>query len=115
VQSGNTQPPSRTARALRWAGVTTRLARPTSNGWLGAPPRTGSSKFHGGPQPSGEVPRTTGFVLQGRARVAGGVAGDQHPGDRPVTGQPPARLGAQGAGPADLPTHRAGLGQLAAL
>jgi hypothetical protein len=43
------------------------------------------------------------------------VAGDQHPGDRPVTGQPPARLGAQGAGPADLPTHRAGLGQLAAL
>jgi hypothetical protein len=30
-------------QALRWAGWTTRPAHPTSNGWLGAPPRTGGS------------------------------------------------------------------------
>jgi hypothetical protein len=43
-QSGTTQPPSRTAKALRWAGVTTRVARPTSRGVVAAPPRTRGSR-----------------------------------------------------------------------
>ena len=44
VTAGQTQPPSRTTRAVRWAGVTTRLVRPTSSGWVGAPPRVGGSR-----------------------------------------------------------------------
>jgi hypothetical protein len=35
----------------------------------------------------------------------GPVAGDQDPGDRPVTGQPPARLRVQRPAPTSLPTH----------
>jgi hypothetical protein len=37
----------------------------------------------------------------------GGVAADHHPGDGGVAGQPPAGLGFQGAGPADVPTQPA--------
>jgi hypothetical protein len=42
-QWGKTQPRSRTARALRWAGWMTRVVRPTSSGWVGAPPRVGGT------------------------------------------------------------------------
>jgi hypothetical protein len=42
-QPGKTQPLSRTARAVRWAACTTRVARPTSSGWVGEPPRAGGS------------------------------------------------------------------------
>ena len=41
--------------------------------------------------------------------LAGGVAADQDPGHRPVTGQAPARLGGQRPHPASLSTHRPGL------
>jgi hypothetical protein len=34
--------------------------------------------------------------------VLGGVAGDQDPGHRPVTGEPPTGLWVQRPGPADL-------------
>jgi hypothetical protein len=40
--------------------------------------------------------------------VAGGLAGDQHPGHRPVTSQPPAGLRVQRAHPPRLPTKAAG-------
>jgi hypothetical protein len=43
-QPGKAPPPSRTAKAIRWAGCTTRVARPTSRGWVGAPPRVGGSR-----------------------------------------------------------------------
>jgi hypothetical protein len=42
-QPGNTQPPSRTTSAVRWAGETARVARPTSSGWVAGPPRPGGS------------------------------------------------------------------------
>jgi len=97
VQPGNTQPPSRTARAVRWATWTTRLARPTSSGWAGAPPRTGGSRA------TAARNRATGTV--GVVVVVGGVAGDQHPGHRAITGQPLARLLVQRPPPTDLATN----------
>jgi hypothetical protein len=39
------------------------------------------------------------------AVMTGGLAGDQDPGQRPVTGQPPTRLRAEGAGVGDTPHH----------
>ena len=39
-----------------------------------------------------------GVVVVPVVVVVGGVAGDQDPGDGPVTGQPPTRLGVQGPG-----------------
>src|SRR5215207_377836 len=48
-----------------------------------------------------------GVVVVGVVAVAG-VAGDHHPGHRPVTSQPPTRLGAQWPGPAALPSDRPG-------
>jgi Flp pilus assembly protein TadB len=118
-QPGKTQPPSRTARAVRWAGWTTRVVRPTSRGWVGAPPRTGGSRAAAGPQPGGQVLVAAGLavvagmvlvagmvvaagvavtvvVVVGRVLVAvvvGGLAGDQDPGQRPIAGQPLAGLG----------------------
>jgi hypothetical protein len=112
-QPGKTQPPSRTARAARWAAWTTRLLRPTSSGWLGAAQDRGE-QGHGRLEPFGQVPfvaeavvarvaagvvRVIGVVVAAGVLmvvVAGGVAGDQDPGDGPVTGQPPAGLGVQG-------------------
>src|SRR5829696_9311922 len=41
---GEDTAPSRTARAARWAGWTTRVVRPTSSGWVGAPPRIRGSR-----------------------------------------------------------------------
>jgi hypothetical protein len=43
-QPGTAQPPSRTTRATRWAALTTRLVRPTSSGWVGAPPRVAGNR-----------------------------------------------------------------------
>ena len=45
--------------------------------------------------------------------VLGGVAGDQHSGHGPVTGQPPTGLGVQRPGPADLTPHRIGVAEQA--
>ena len=47
------------------------------------------------------------------AMVLGGVAADQDPGHRPVTGQPATGLGFQGPGPAGLPAHRPGVAEQA--
>ena len=139
-QSGKTQPPSRTARAVRWAGWTTRVARPTSSGWVGAPPRVGGSRAIAArsraaspSRPAGVVPTGVlgvrvvsrsllGWVVAGGLRwclaagvVAGmggrGVACDQHPGHRPITSQSPTRLGVQWSSPPDLTTHRIGVAQ----
>jgi hypothetical protein len=41
------------------------------------------------------------------------VAGDQHPGHRPVTGQPPTRRGIQRPSPAHLPADAGGAAQQA--
>jgi hypothetical protein len=81
-------------------GWTTRRLRPTSSGWLGAPPRTEGSRVAAvrrrppGPIVAGAV---VARVAAG-AVVAGGVAGDQDPGDGPAAGQPPTRLGLQRSG-----------------
>ena len=101
ITAGDAQPPSRTARAARWAAVTTRVVRPTSRGWVGAPPRIGGSlaaavRSRAATPPSPRCGRRRRSGRRGRhgrlAAVAGGVAGDQDPGDRPVAGQPPTRL-----------------------
>ena len=47
------------------------------------------------------------------AGVAAGLAGDQDPGHRPVTGQPPTRLGAEGSGPAGVAANRPGVAEQA--
>ncbi len=132
VQSGKTQPPSRTARALRWAGWMTRVARPTSKGWVGAPPRVGGSRAMAAwsrpASPSvplgwwGSGGASAFGSWAGRWCLAAGVlpvvvarvlAGDQHPGHGPVTRQSSAGLGVQRPGPADLPTDRLGVAQQA--
>ena len=69
-----------------------RLGRRTPKGW-GKPGRCR-------PQPGHQV-----VVV---ARVAAGVASDQHSGDRPVTGQPPTRLRVQRSHPADLTPQATG-------
>jgi hypothetical protein len=48
----------------------------------------------------GTVLAAVGTVLA--ARVAAGLAGDQHPGQRPITSQPPTPLRPQRPHPADL-------------
>ena len=133
VQSGKTQPPSRTARAVRWAGWMTRVVRPTSSGWVGAPPRVGGNRVVAARSraASPSVPlgswvlggglsvRVVGFGWCLAAGVVAGVvlarvlAGDQHPGHRPVTGQSPAGLGVQRSGPADLTPDRLGVAEQA--
>jgi hypothetical protein len=55
-----------------------------------------------------EIVLTAGIAVALLAVVAvmtGGLAGDQDPGQRPVTGQPPTRLRAEGAGVGDTPHH----------
>ena len=99
-QPGTAQPPSRTTRAARWAGVTTRLVRPTSSGWVGAPPRAGGSRVAAVCSWAARLPSPPGPVMG-----VGPVAGDQDPGDRPITGQPPAGLGVQRPGPTGLTAH----------
>jgi hypothetical protein len=114
VQSGNTQPPSRTARALRWAGVTTRLARPTSNGWLGAPPRTGGSRSMAARSHPARSPAPPGSCSRGgpwwpvgwRWRPPGCLGrrrrrrGHRRRRARPATGPPGGPAGGAGPGPA---------------
>jgi hypothetical protein len=140
------QPPSRTARAVRWVGVTTRVVRPRSNGWLGAPPRIGGSGAAAvrsraasprSPWPSrwwspGRPPGPPGRGRRGwgsggrssrpgrrrgrRGRRRGGgwgLAGDQHQGHHPITGQPPTGLGRQRSGPTNLAADRPGMAQQA--
>jgi hypothetical protein len=114
--SGKPQPLSRTARALRWVGVMTRLARPRSRGWRGGAAEDWGQPGQGGLEPVGQAPLAMG-VLPGlgavvvaglAAMVLGGVAADQDPGQGPVTGQPVTGLGFQGPGPAAL-TPKGGL------
>ena len=80
-QPGNTQPPSRTARAAGWAAWTTRRLRPTSSGWVGAPPRTGGQQGRRCLEPGGQVPLWPRPWWPGAAGavMVGGVAGDQDP------------------------------------
>jgi hypothetical protein len=67
-----------------------------------------------GPQPARQPPGAAGVpggwprlpALVVGAVIIGGLAGDQHPGDRAVTGQPPAPLGRQRPEPAKLTGHR---------
>ena len=94
VAAGKAQPPSRTARAARWAAVTTRLVRPTSSGWVGPPPRAGGSRVAAARSRAARL-----VVAAGVVAGVGPVAGDQDPGDGAVTGQPPARLGVQRPAP----------------
>ena len=104
-QPATTQPPSRTTRAARWAGVTTRLVRLTSSGWVGAPPRVGGSRVAAArSQPARLASPGRGRPVVVAVAVVvgvGPVAGDQDPGDGGVAGQPPAGLGIKG-GPAGL-------------
>jgi hypothetical protein len=71
--AGTTQPPSRTARARRWATMTTRLVRPTSSGWVGGPPRVGGA----GPSPPGfqgpasQLSQGVGAALAATAAIGG--------------------------------------------
>jgi hypothetical protein len=80
----------------------------------GGPAQDRGEQGHGRLEPFGQVPfvaeavvarvaagvvRVIGVVVAAGVLmvvVAGGVAGDQDPGDGPVTGQPPAGLGVQG-------------------
>jgi hypothetical protein len=72
------------------------LAGDAAEGW--------GEQVHGGLEPVGQVPVATGVIPQMvAARVAAGVAGDQHPGHRAVAGQPATRLRAERRGPAGLP------------
>ncbi len=104
-QPATAQPPSRTTRAARWAGVTTRLVRPTSSGWVGAPPRVGGSRVAAVRQPARQAAIVAVASVDG---WCGPVAGDQDPGDGAVAGQPPAGLGVQRPGPAGLPAQPIG-------
>ena len=107
---------------------------PSDLQWLGGGAAQGrGQQGHGGSE-SGRQPvgpaRVVGFwwclsvrVVGGRWCLAAGVvagvvvarvlAGDQHPGHRPVTRQSSAGLGVQRPGPADLPTHRPGVAKQA--
>jgi hypothetical protein len=90
------QPPSWIARCWAWQ-TRARLARSAgppstqwTGGWPGRPPAVGwgaaqgrGQQGHGGLEPGGQVALATGVV---------GVAGDQDPGRRCVTGQPPTGL-----------------------
>jgi hypothetical protein len=51
--------------------VPTRVVRPTSNGWVGAPPRIGGQQGGRGPQPGGQPCVTAGVV--GVVQDAGAV------------------------------------------
>ena len=51
-------------------------------------------------------------VAVGRT-AGGGLAGHDHPGDRPVTGQSSTRLRFQGPEPTQIPTHGAGTAEQA--
>jgi hypothetical protein len=82
----------------------TRLARPTSNGWLGAPPGSGAT----GPWPPGAGPPS---FPHRRIRLPGVGRGARWAGA--VTSQPPTGLGCQWFGPAKLTPHSAGTAQQA--
>src|SRR5215216_902162 len=71
----------------------------------------------GGPEPLGQAWLTAGVAGRGGplgtlagpgVASGGGLAGDQHPGEGAVTGQPPTRRRGQGFGPAGLAAHRPG-------
>jgi hypothetical protein len=72
-QPGNIQPPSRTARAARWAAVTTRLLRPTSSGWVGHHPAPGQPD-RGGLEPGRQAAIAARAIVVA-ALVGGVVAG----------------------------------------
>jgi hypothetical protein len=91
-------------------GVTTRLARPRSRGWPGAPPRLGGStvraaRSRSASPSSARVEGRRSRLAAGLGLVSGGTA-DQDPGQGPVTGQPPTPLGGQGPTPPPSPPAR---------
>jgi len=69
----------------------------------GRTPEDRGQQGHRRPQPGRQAPGATGTV--GVVVVVGGVAGDQHPGHRAITGQPLARLRVQRPPPTDLATN----------
>jgi hypothetical protein len=112
------------ARAMRWAGGTTRVVRPTSSGWVGGTAKgRGQQRQRRRPEPVHPVlvlvaqllqlaPVSGQRLLLGVGVVlVGPVAGDHHPGHRPITSQPPARLRLQRTHPTDLPAERAGVAE----
>ena len=66
-QPGKTQPPSRTARAVRWAGWTTRLARPDLQRLGRGAPQGRGQQGGRGPQPARQ-PATPGMAGVGPMR-----------------------------------------------
>ena len=82
------------------------VGRPQRPGWPGPPPAAGSAHPQGpgatAPPPPGAGPPSP----RGRRSwplVAGGLAGDQDPGQRAITSQPATRLRRQRPRPANLP------------
>jgi hypothetical protein len=75
-------------------------------GWVGALARTGGSRVAAARSQVATPPRSwpsvaavvAGVVVVGVVVGAGGLAGDQDPGDRAVTGQPATRLRCQRSG-----------------
>ena len=104
-QPATAQPPSRTTRAARWAGVTTRLVRPTSSGWVGA---------HQGPGGAGSPPPAAGPPGWPRRRGAWlGLVRWRVTSTRVTAPSQASRRHASGSsGQARRPTGQAGGGQV---
>ena len=96
----------RPSRGRRWPGRL--VGRPGRLGWSGRAPGLGRGPGQDrgepgrrGPQPGRHPPwswPSVAAVVAGVVVGAGGLAGDQDPGDRAVTGQPATRLRCQRSG-----------------
>jgi hypothetical protein len=97
--------------------------RPPAAGWGGTAKGRGQQRQRRRPEPVHPVlvlvaqllqlaPVSGQRLLLGVGVVlVGPVAGDHHPGHRPITSQPPARLRLQRTHPTDLPAERAGVAE----
>src|SRR4029450_2726395 len=112
------QPPSRPPRAPRWAAATPRLARPTSSGWVGPPPRAGGSRVAATWSRAARVSAPPGRAVGGRLDRALGTGPSHDPPRRGVVVEEaaqvpvPQRRGPPPAGPGEPAGFQAAAGQL---